>query len=82
MQGREIIIVSATDCNGSDEYNEDLSERRAKHIYKTLSKLADNHLVIKHVGERELLKACEDVKKSILEQQVNRYSYVLIMDKK
>ena len=82
MEGREIVIVSATDCNGSDEYNEDLSERRSKHIFKTISKLADNHVVIKHVGERELLKACEDVKKSILEQQVNRYSYVFIMDKK
>jgi outer membrane protein OmpA-like peptidoglycan-associated protein/tetratricopeptide (TPR) repeat protein len=82
MEGREIVIVSATDCNGSDDYNENLSERRAKHIYKTLSKLADNLVVIKHVGERELLKACEDVKKSILEQQVNRYSYVFIMDKK
>jgi outer membrane protein OmpA-like peptidoglycan-associated protein/tetratricopeptide (TPR) repeat protein len=82
MEGREIVIVSATDCNGSDAYNEDLSQRRAKHIYKTLSKLSNNSVVIKHVGERELLKACEDVKKSILEQQVNRYSYVFIMDKK
>jgi outer membrane protein OmpA-like peptidoglycan-associated protein/tetratricopeptide (TPR) repeat protein len=82
MHGQEIVIVSATDCNGSDEYNEDLSERRGKHIYKTLSKLASNNIIIKHVGERELLKACEDVKKSILAQQVNRYSYVFIMDKK
>ena len=82
MEGKEIVIVSATDCNGSDAYNEDLSQRRAKHIYKTLSKLSNNSVVIKHVGERELLKACEDVKKSILEQQVNRYSYVFIMDKK
>ena len=32
--------------------------------------------------ERELLKACDDVKKSIEEQVVNRYSYVFIMDKK
>ena len=82
MEGKEIVIVSATDCNGSDAYNEDLSQRRAKHIYKTLSKLSNNSVVIKHVGERELLKACEDVKKSILEQQVNRYSYVFIMDNK
>jgi len=81
MEGREIVIVSATDCNGSDAYNEDLSERRSKHIFKTISKLANNNVVIKHVGERELLKACEDLKKSILEQQVNRYSYVFIMDK-
>jgi len=82
MKGREIVIVSATDCNGTDEYNENLSDRRAKHIYKTVSKLSNNNVIIKHVGERELLKACEDVKKSIEEQVVNRYSYVFIMEKK
>jgi outer membrane protein OmpA-like peptidoglycan-associated protein len=81
MKGKEIVIVSATDCNGSDEYNEDLSQRRAKRIYKTLSALSNNKVVIKHVGERELLKACDDVKKSIEEQVVNRYSYVFIIDK-
>ena len=82
MKGREIVIVSATDCNGTDEYNEDLSQRRAKRIFKTLNGLANNKVVIRHVGERELLKACDDVKKSIEEQVVNRYSYVFIMDKK
>ena len=50
--------------------------------YKTLNGLANNKVVIRHVGERELLKACDDVKKSIEEQVVNRYSYVFIMDKK
>jgi outer membrane protein OmpA-like peptidoglycan-associated protein len=82
MKGREIVIVSATDCNGTDEYNEDLSQRRAKRIFKTLNALSNNKVVIRHVGERELLKACDDVKKSIEEQVVNRYSYVFIMDKK
>jgi outer membrane protein OmpA-like peptidoglycan-associated protein len=82
MIGREIVIVSATDCNGSDEYNEDLSQRRAKRIFKTLNALSNNKIVIKHVGERELLKACDDVKKSIEEQVVNRYSYVFILVKK
>lgn len=82
MNDREIVIVSATDCNGTEEYNENLSERRSKHIFKTISKLSNNHVIIKHVGERELLKACEDVKKSIEEQEVNRYSYVFIMEKK
>jgi outer membrane protein OmpA-like peptidoglycan-associated protein len=82
MKGREIVIVSATDCNGTDEYNEDLSQRRAKRIFKTLNALSNNKVVIRHVGERELLKACDDVKKSIEEQVVNRYSYVFILDKK
>ena len=82
MKGREIVIVSATDCNGTDEYNQDLSQRRANHIYKTINALSNNKVKIKHVGERELLKACDDVKKSIEEQVVNRYSYIFIIDQK
>jgi outer membrane protein OmpA-like peptidoglycan-associated protein len=82
MHNKKIVIVSAADCNGSLEYNEDLSARRANRIYRTLSKLSDNQVVIKNVGERELLKACDDVKKSIEEQVVNRYSYVFIIDNK
>jgi outer membrane protein OmpA-like peptidoglycan-associated protein len=80
LRNKKIVIVSAADCNGSLEYNEDLSARRANRIYKTLSKLSDNEVVIKNVGERELLKACDDVKKSIEEQVINRYSYVFIID--
>jgi outer membrane protein OmpA-like peptidoglycan-associated protein len=82
MRGREIVIVSATDCKGTEAYNEGLSERRAKNLFNSIFKLAKNKVIIKHVGERELLKACNDVKKSIEEQLVNRYSYVFIMKKK
>lgn len=82
LRNKKIVIVSAADCNGSLEYNEDLSARRANRIYKTLSKLSDNEVIIKNVGERELLKACDEVMKSIKEQVVNRYSYVFIIDKK
>ena len=81
LHNKKIVIVSAADCNGSLEYNENLSARRANRIYKTLSKLSDNEVVIKNVGERELLKACDDVRKSIDEQVINRYSYVFIIDK-
>ena len=81
MKGREIVIVSATDCNGTEQYNEGLSERRAKHLYNNLVKLSKNKVVIKHVGERELLKACDDLQKSIEEQFENRYSYVFILEK-
>lgn len=81
MRDREIVIVSATDCNGTDEYNEDLSQRRAKRIFKTLNGIAKNQVIIRHVGERELLKACDDFKKSREEQVVNRYSYIFILDK-
>ena len=53
--------MSATDCAGSLVYNEDLAERRSKHIYKTLSKVSNNEVIIKPVGERELLKDCDEV---------------------
>lgn len=82
MRGKEIVIVSATDCNGTEQYNEGLSQRRAKRIYNKLVTLSNNKVVIKNVGERELLKACDDVQKSIEEQVVNRYSFVFIIDKK
>ena len=81
LKNKKIVIVSAADCNGSFEYNEDLSSRRANRIYKTLSKLSNNEVVVKNVGERELLKACDDLNKSIEEQVVNRYSYIFIVDK-
>jgi len=81
MKGKKIIIVSAADCNGSFEYNENLSERRAKRIYATLSKLSTNNVIIRNVGERELIEACDKATNSKALQKVNRYSYVFILDK-
>ncbi len=81
LKNKKIVIVSAADCNGAFAYNEDLAMRRAQRIYKTLSKLSDNEVVIQQVGERELLKDCSDAKKDIAAQVVNRYSYVFIMNK-
>ena len=81
MKGKKIIIVSAADCNGSSEYNENLSERRAKRIYATLSKLSTNNVIIRNVGERELIEACDKASNNKALQKVNRYSYVFILDK-
>ena len=81
MKGKKIIIVSAADCNGSFEYNENLSERRAKRIYATLSKLSTNNVIIRNVGERELIEACDKASNNKALQKVNRYSYVFILDK-
>ena len=81
MKGKKIVIVSAADCNGSFDYNENLSERRAKRIYATLSKLSSNNVVIRNVGERELIEACDKANNNKTLQQVNRYSYVFILDK-
>jgi len=82
IKNKKIVIVSAADCNGSLDYNEDLSTRRANRIFRTLSKLSDNEVVIKQVGERELLKDCSEARKDIAAQVVNRYSYIFIIDKK
>jgi outer membrane protein OmpA-like peptidoglycan-associated protein len=82
IKNKKIVIVSAADCNGSLEYNEDLSTRRANRIYRTLSKLSNNDVVIQNVGERELLKDCTEARKDIEAQVVNRYSYIFIIDKK
>jgi outer membrane protein OmpA-like peptidoglycan-associated protein len=82
IKNKKIVIVSAADCNGSLDYNEDLSTRRANRIYRTLSKLSNNEVVIKQVGERELLKDCSEARKDIAAQVVNRYSYIFIIDKK
>jgi outer membrane protein OmpA-like peptidoglycan-associated protein len=81
MKGKKIIIVSAADCNGSSEYNENLSERRAKRIYASLSKLSSNNVIIRNVGERELIEACDKASNNKVLQKVNRYSYVFILDK-
>ena len=81
MKGKKIIIVSAADCNGSFEYNENLSERRARRIYATLSKLSSNNVIIRNVGERELIEACDKANNNKALQKVNRYSYVFILDK-
>ena len=81
IKGKKIIIVSAADCNGSSEYNENLSERRAKRIYATLSKLSTNNVIIRNVGERELIEACDKATNNKALQKVNRYSYVFILDK-
>jgi outer membrane protein OmpA-like peptidoglycan-associated protein len=81
IKNKKIVIVSAADCNGTYAYNEDLATRRAQRIYKSLSKLSDNEVVIKQVGERELLKDCSDARKDIAAQVVNRYSYIFIMNK-
>lgn len=82
MRGKRIVIVSASDCNGPEDYNEILSQNRAKRIYKTLSALSNNNIIIKNVGEKELLKDCNDIANTKADQLENRYSYVFILDQK
>ena len=81
MRGKKIIIVSASDCSGAEEYNQILSQDRAKRINKTLSALSNNNIIIKNVGEKELLKDCNDIINTKADQFENRYSYIFILDK-
>ena len=77
LKGKRIVIVSAADCAGDEKYNDDLSKRRANRIFKTLNGLSENEVLIKSVGESELLIDCID----LVNQKNNRYSYVFIMNK-
>ncbi|MEN9697190.1 MAG: hypothetical protein RLZ56_611 [Bacteroidota bacterium] len=82
IHGKKIVIVSASDCNGPDEYNETLSQRRGKRVFKTLNAISNNMVILKTVGEKELLKDCNDIFNAKEDQLENRYSYVFILDQK
>lgn len=73
-----IIVVSAADCKGTDEYNEKLSARRASYISKqVISASKKNETIAMHVGERILAEPCDESARK--EKQLeNRYTYIFI----
>ena len=78
LKGARIVVVSAADCKGTDEYNEKLSARRSAYLTKNLqSKAKKNIYVSLHVGERILAEPCDE-KASRKQQLENRYSYIFI----
>jgi outer membrane protein OmpA-like peptidoglycan-associated protein len=79
LRGVKIIIVSATDCLGTDAYNEALSERRSHKIKIDLSKKRGNEIISIPVGEKQLVMECSDADKDKKKQVENRYSYVFII---
>lgn len=80
LKGAKIVIVSAADCKGTDEYNEKLSARRATYLTKNIQSIArKNEYVSMHVGERILAEPCDE-KASKEKQLENRYSYVFIIN--
>jgi outer membrane protein OmpA-like peptidoglycan-associated protein len=79
LRGVKIIIVSATDCLGTDEYNEALSARRSHKIKIDLSKKRGNEIISIPVGEKQLVMECSDADKDKKKQVENRYSYVFII---
>ncbi len=79
LKGAKIVIVSAADCKGTDEYNEKLSARRAAYLTKNIQSIArKNEYISMHVGERILAEPCDE-KASKEKQLENRYSYVFII---
>ena len=79
LRGVKIIIVSATDCLGTDAYNEALSERRSHKIKVDLSKKGRNEIISIPVGEKQLVMECSDADKDKKKQVENRYSYIFII---
>ncbi len=78
LKGARIVVVSAADCKGTDEYNEKLSARRSAYLTKNLQAIAKiNTYISLHVGERILAEPCDE--KATRKQQLeNRYSYIFI----
>jgi outer membrane protein OmpA-like peptidoglycan-associated protein/tetratricopeptide (TPR) repeat protein len=77
-KGARIVVVSAADCKGTDEYNEKLSARRASYISKqVIAASKKNEVIAMHVGERILAEPCEENANKD-KQLENRYTYVFI----
>lgn len=79
LRGVTIVVVSATDCIGSDNYNEALSSRRTQKIKKDLAKYGGNNFVLMPVGEKQLIMGCLESDKDKNKQVENRYSYVFVI---
>jgi outer membrane protein OmpA-like peptidoglycan-associated protein len=79
LRGVTIVVVSATDCIGSDDYNEALSSRRTQKIKKDLAKYGGNDFVLMPVGEKQLIMGCSESDKDKNKQVENRYSYIFII---
>ena len=79
LRGVTIVVVSATDCFGTDAYNEILSSRRTEKIKKDLSKYGGNNFVLMPVGEKQLIMGCSESDKDKNKQLENRYSYVFVI---
>lgn len=78
MKDARIVVVSAADCKGTNEYNEKLSAKRADYISKQVRATSKkNEVIALHVGERILAEPCEENADKD-KQLENRYTYVFI----
>lgn len=79
LRGVTVVVVSATDCIGTDSYNEALSSRRTQKIKKDLAKYGGNQFVLMPIGEKQLVMDCSELDKDKNKQVENRYSYVFVI---
>ena len=77
----QLHIVSATDCKGSQEYNQALSERRARYVLNHLPKPQQAKAIMRCVSKNELREPCEQGNGyNETSQEINRYTYLFISD--
>ena len=70
-----VEIGAHTDSRGSDDYNKDLSQRRAENVVKYLVSqgIDQKRLLAKGYGESQLINDCDDTKEcKETEHQINR----------
>lgn len=70
-----VEIGAHTDSRGSDDYNKDLSQRRAENVVKYLVSqgIEEKRLIAKGYGESQLINDCDDSKEcEESEHQINR----------
>ncbi len=80
--GIKIQLSSHTDCQGNDNYNEDLSQRRAQSAVDYLISLgiATERLVAKGYGETQPAATCLCAKCSDAENQLNRRTTFKVLE--
>jgi outer membrane protein OmpA-like peptidoglycan-associated protein len=79
----QLQIVSATDCKGSQEYNQALSKRRARYVLNRLPKVIQAKAIMRWVSKNEPKEPCEQSNAyDETAQQINRYTYLLVSDSK
>ena len=75
----QLQIVSATDCKGSQEYNQALSERRARYVLNQLPKQLQAKAIMRWVSKNEPKEPCKQGNAyDETAQQINRYTYLLV----
>jgi outer membrane protein OmpA-like peptidoglycan-associated protein/tetratricopeptide (TPR) repeat protein len=72
------LILSATDCYGSDMYNLSLSKRRADYVLGLLRSKGIKQIInLKWIGKSDKYEPCL-INKTKIQQQPNRYSTITI----